>query len=379
MHGQFVWYELTTPDPAAAQQFYPAITGWGTQAFDADYTMWTSRGVPYAGIFRLGPEQQEQGVPPNWMPYIESSDVDETARLARSLGGAVVVEPGEIPDVGRFAVLRDPQGATFGIYRSHRASRAWDGSQVPGQFSWHELMATDYTRAFAFYQRLFGWEKIDEMDMGDGFTYFMYGKGGKMYGGMFNRPPEMGSMPPFWLSYIFVKNVQQAVDIATKRGATLVRGPMPIPGGMIAILADPQGAGFAVHHADAPAAAPAERKPASRAAQGAARPTAAGGAKTTAKGRAKAKARPKAAAKKSLTAKRRRAAKKRVAKRVVKRRVVKKRVVKRRVAKRRVAKRRVAKKRVVKRRVARRRVARKSAAKRRPSKASRRAGARRRR
>src|SRR5919204_840673 len=69
MHGQFVWYELTTPDIDAARKFYPAITGWGTQSFDKDYTMWTTNGVPFAGIFRLGPDQRQQGIPPNWMPY----------------------------------------------------------------------------------------------------------------------------------------------------------------------------------------------------------------------------------------------------------------------------------------------------------------------
>lgn len=296
MHGQFIWYELTTPDVAGARKFYPAITGWGTQQFDKDYTMWTSGGVPYAGIFQLSPDLQAQGVPPNWMPYIESSNVDETARLAASLGGSVVVPPADIPNTGRFAVLQDPQGATFGIYRSSRDSQAWDGSQIVGKFSWHELMTTDYPSAFGFYQRIFGWDRIGEMDMGDGFMYSMYGKGQKMYGGMFNRPPEMESMRPFWLSYIFVKNVPEAVETATRRGATLVRGPMPIPGGMIAILADPQGAGFAVHHADAVAAAaePAARQPAGKTAAKKAGKTAAKRAAAARPKRAAAKKAPKA-------------------------------------------------------------------------------------
>ena len=53
MHGQFIWYELTTPDVDAAQRFYPTFTGWGMQAFDNDYTMWTTGGLPFAGLFRL--------------------------------------------------------------------------------------------------------------------------------------------------------------------------------------------------------------------------------------------------------------------------------------------------------------------------------------
>ncbi|HKN68052.1 MAG TPA: VOC family protein [Gemmatimonadaceae bacterium] len=251
MHGQFVWYELLTPDTDAAKRFYASLTGWGTQPFDKDYTMWTTAGAPFAGLYRLGPEMRQQGVPPNWMPYVESSNVDETVRLATSLGGAVTVPASDIPNVGRFAVLRDPQGATFGVYRTSGPSMSWDGTPVLGRFSWHELMTTDYRKAFDFYQKLFGWEKTGEMDMGGGNAYLMYGKG-QPFGGIFNRHGDMMSMPPFWMVYIYVKDVRKAVEIAKKNGASVHRPPMEIPGGgTIAILADPQGAAFALHAAPA--------------------------------------------------------------------------------------------------------------------------------
>src|SRR5262245_39090924 len=306
MHGQFVWYELTTPDVDGAKRFYPPITGWGTQQYDRDYTMWTSGGTPVGGIFKLGPEQRQQGVPPNWMPYIEANNVDDTARLASSLGGKVIVPPSDIPNTGRFAVLQDPQGATFGVYKANGPSMGWDGNPVLGRFSWHELMTTDYQKAFDFYRKLFGWEKQSEMDMGGGNMYSMYGKSGKMYGGMFNRSPEMGNVPPFWLCYIFVKDVKKAVDATTKGGGIVKRPPMDIPGGMIAILGDPQGAGFAVHQQTAQAAAP---KPAAKKAAASKRPKA--------KAAAKKKVRKAAAAKK-------RAGKKRPAKKAAARRPAKK-------------------------------------------------------
>jgi predicted enzyme related to lactoylglutathione lyase len=252
MHGQFVWYELTTPDVDAAKKFYPRFTDWGMQAFDANYTMFTTKGLPIAGIFRLNDEMKANGVPPNWMPYIECDNVDATADKAKSLGASVVAGPDDIPGTGRFAVVRDPQGATFGIYKSSRQSIAWDGTNVVGRFSWHELMTTDYEVAAKFYSALFGWSKISEMDMGPGAgMYYMFGQNGKMYGGMFTTPPEMAGMHPFWLVYIHVKDVGKAVDIATRNGATIQRPQMDIPGGSIAILGDPQGAGFAVHHAAA--------------------------------------------------------------------------------------------------------------------------------
>ena len=257
MHGQFIWYELTTPDVAAAKKFYPRFTGWGLQPFDDDYTMWTTGGVPMAGLLELTDEMRQQGVPPNWMPYVECSDVDETAAKARSLGGRVVHGPADIPGTGRIAVVEDPQGAVIGVYKPANPGRAWDGTPVVGQFSWHELMTTDYRAAFEFYRALFGWEQNGEMDMGDGQMYSIFGKGDMMYGGMFNRFGDMQSMPPFWLVYINVKDVGEAVKLATKAGATVHRPQMDIPGGSIAILGDPQGAGFALHHVSAqPAAAP---------------------------------------------------------------------------------------------------------------------------
>lgn len=272
MHGQFTWYELTTPDVAAAMKFYPRFTGWGTLPFDSDYMMFTRDNVPVAGIFRMTDEMRAQGIPPNWMPYVESDDVDATATRAKSLGAQVLVGPGDIPGTGRFAVVQDPQGAVFGVYKASGPSMAWDGTNVVGRFSWHELMTTDYQTAAQFYGALFGWESMGEMDMGGGQMYRLFGKNGKMYGGMYNKMPGMEAMHPFWLCYIHVEDVPTAFATATKAGAAVHRPPMDIPDGVIAILGDPQGAGFALHHSNKPVArAKAAAKKAATAAATAAR------------------------------------------------------------------------------------------------------------
>ena len=247
MHGQFCWYELTTPDVEASKKFYSRFTGWGTQAFDANYNMFTTGGVPIAGIFKLNAEMKSNGVPPNWMPYVESDNVDDTVAKAKSLGGKVLAGPDDIPNTGRFAVLQDPQGATFGVYRSSRQSGGWDGKNVVGRFSWHELMTSDYQKAFDFYSSLFGWNRTSAMDMGGGNMYQLYGQGEAQYGGMFNKMPGMENVPPFWLIYIHVDDVGKAVETAKKNGAFVQRERLEIPGGTIAILGDPQGAAFALH------------------------------------------------------------------------------------------------------------------------------------
>ena len=143
MHGQFVWYELTTPDVDAAKKFYPRFTGWGTQRFDNDYTMWTTGGVPFAGMFQLSDEMRQQGVPPNWMPYVETDDVDRHRGEGASLGGACARSRRTFP-------ARDVRGAAGSAGRDVRRLQihgspggAWDGTPVVGRFSWHEFMTTD--------------------------------------------------------------------------------------------------------------------------------------------------------------------------------------------------------------------------------------------
>jgi predicted enzyme related to lactoylglutathione lyase len=302
MHGQFVWYELTTPDVGAAQKFYPRFTGWGLQPFDKDYMMFTTGGTPIAGVFQLSEEMRQQGVPPNWMPYVEANNIDETAAKATSLGGRVVHGPMDVAGAGRLAILQDPQGATFGIYKSASPNAgAWDGTAVVGRFSWHELMTTDASAAFDFYRGLFGWDRNGEMDMGGGQMYSMYGTGEKMYGGMYNRTADMASMHPFWMIYIHVADVGKAVATAVKAGGTVHRPQMDIPGGSIAILGDPQGAGFALHHVNAQpvAASTASRPAAKKASKPAAKPASKPAAKKASKTVAKSAKKKTVAAKKS--------------------------------------------------------------------------------
>jgi uncharacterized protein len=285
MHGQFTWYELMTTDVPGAVKFYPMVTGWGIEEWDkAHYTMWTSGGKPLGGVMELSPEQRARGTRSSWLPYVAVNDVDDSAKKAASLGGKVHVPPQDIPGTGRFAVLQDPQGAFFAIYKSNNPEPGFDGTRSPGRFSWHELMTTDYKAALEFYRTLFGWEKLQANDMGDLGVYLEFGMNGKMFGGMFNRTPEMSQVPPFWLSYVAVPDLKRATDVATRNGAKIVNGPMEVPGGdWIVVMADPQGAAFALHQAAS--------RPAATAGTSASKP------RTKPKAKTKARAKPKKAVK----------------------------------------------------------------------------------
>ena len=251
--GTFVWHELMVPTPSAAPSFYTGVTGWGTQKFDGpmDYTMWTVGPAPIGGLMALPPELAANGVPPHWLHYVAVTDVDATAKKAESLGGHVNVPPTDIPDVGRFAVLADPQGAVFAIYKSDQSAPA-PGKPRPGEFSWHELATTNDGAAFDFYSKLFGWTETGSMDMGGGMMYKMFGArgGSEPLGGMYTIGGEMDPMPPNWLGYVFVENVDDATTAVKQAGGTVIRDPMEIPGGRVAIFTDPQGAAFAVHEAN---------------------------------------------------------------------------------------------------------------------------------
>jgi len=250
VRGRFVWYDLMTTDPEQAKRFYGDVVGWEIESWQGGpmpYDMWKADHGAIGGVMELPREARDMGAPPHWLCYIGTPDVDATCQQAKSLGGKVVKEPMDIPEVGRFAVLTDPQGAYFCAFTPGGDMPGLEGWPRRGDFSWHELMTTDYQAAFQFYSELFGWETTSEMDMGEMGKYHMYGLKGVPFGGMMKQPPGMNT-PPFWLFYAMVDNADAATDRARNAGATVLNGPMEVPGGdRVAVLQDPQGAGFGVH------------------------------------------------------------------------------------------------------------------------------------
>jgi predicted enzyme related to lactoylglutathione lyase len=240
-----------TPDPAKAQAFYTRIAGWGTQAWEgpAPYTMWTVDGAPIGGVMPLPPATPPT---PHWIAFIAVPDIDAAAKQAVSLGATVQHGPEDIPDVGRYAIVADPQGAFFGLFTpSEGAKPPEEKPPAVGQFSWHELSADDWTSAWTFYERMFGWEKLSEHDMGPMGVYVEFARNGRAIGGMFSRRPDMPT--PNWLQYIRVDSVDRVVEVVKANGGQVVIGPTDVPGGdRIAQCLDPQGAAFALHSSGAP-------------------------------------------------------------------------------------------------------------------------------
>ncbi|HEY2808684.1 MAG TPA: VOC family protein, partial [Steroidobacteraceae bacterium] len=263
VRGRFVWHELLTTDTAAAAAFYPRIVPWRTQPSNMPgYTIFMSGQAQVAGLMAL--PKEASSTPAHWLMYVGTPDVDGTCAQAQSLGARVCKAPANIPNVGRFAVLADPQGATFALFTP--SSPTPPAAPAFGGFSWHELATTDVAAALRFYGELFGWSKGVGHDMGAMGVYQLFEQGGMGVGGMCNT--QGPSTPPSWLSYVHVADSSRAVGAVKSAGGRLLHGPVEVPGGSwIALFMDPQGGPFAVHEmprtasAPAPAATTAARKP----------------------------------------------------------------------------------------------------------------------
>lgn len=252
LQGRFLWYELQTTDVKAAAAFYGKITGWTSKASDivADmqYLVLSAGDTQVGGLMELPADLRAAKVPPHWMGYCGCDDVDQTVARAKKLGAAVHFGPHDIPNVGRFAAIADPQGAAIALL-TPAYEPGPDNEPGIGQVSWHELLTTDYKAAWQFYQELFGWEEMQSMDMGPELgTYFMFGRNGRMLGGMFNKAPSM-PMPPNWCYYALVKDCHAAAKAIEANGGKILNGPMEVPneGGFVAQATDPEGAVFAIH------------------------------------------------------------------------------------------------------------------------------------
>lgn len=248
--GRFVWYELMTTDPVAALDFYRSVAGWSAR--DAgmpgmSYTVLSAGDSDVAGLMALPEAARAAGAAPAWLGYIAVDDVDAMAARLQAAGGAVHRAPEDIPGIGRFAVVADPHGAVFALFRGSDGEMPPAAPMgTPGHVGWHELMAGDGEAAFAFYAGLFGWTKGEGHDMGPMGVYQLFGPpGGEAIGGMMTKPAEVPA--PYWAFYINTDAIDAAGERVKTGGGQVVNGPMEVPGGAwILQCLDPQGAFFAL-------------------------------------------------------------------------------------------------------------------------------------
>jgi uncharacterized protein len=254
-HGDWIWYELMTPDAVEAHNFYQAVVGWKIDfepGGDMDYRMITGSEGLVGGVLGLSGEMIAGGAHPGWIGYINVEDVDKMATSVERGGGKILMPAHDTPEVGRIAMLADPQGAAFYVMKPtppadnpDKASNAFAAERsIDGHCAWNELATSDSEAALHFYGSRFGWVKDGEMDMGPMGKYHFI-KHGAVTGAIMPKMPDMPISE--WTFYFRVADIDAAAIAVIANGGQVVHGPIEVPGGDFSMNAmDPQGAMFAL-------------------------------------------------------------------------------------------------------------------------------------
>ncbi len=246
--GSFCWIELGTTDQTAAKKFYGDLFGWAIHDLSMGpngvYTLFQLQAKDAAAAYTLRAEDRSNGVPPHWMIYISVPDADASATRAAELGGKVCAPPFDVGTLGRMSVISDPTGAVFSIWQP-KEGIGIGIKEVDGTLCWADLGTRDRDRATKFYSQLFGWQIFaDEKDK-SGYLHIKNGQ--DFIGGV---PPSQHlppNAPPHWLAYFQVSDCKASAAKAKQLGAKLYLEPMFMENvGTMAVIADPQGATFAI-------------------------------------------------------------------------------------------------------------------------------------
>jgi len=252
--GAFIWYELMTTDTDAAKTFYDAVVGWDISEGAAEYQGYRMIGRQdggfAGGVLPLTDEMQQHGARPIWLGYVNVSDTDAAIASIEQAGGTKIMGPMDVPNVGRIAMVTDPQGAPFYIMKpippAGQEKQASDvfSPDAEQRVGWNELSTTDPVATRKFYTEEFGWDDSEFMDMGELGEYRFLAQAGTRIGALCGVMPGQQSK---WRYYFRVPSIAKAKETAEAKGGSIHMGPHQVPtGDYIIIGTDPQGAEFAL-------------------------------------------------------------------------------------------------------------------------------------
>ena len=241
------WVDLSSPDVDASAAFYGAVMGWeASEAAPPEsggYRRFQHGGKDVAGLMAKSDAQQ----PTAWATYVSVADAAQTAARVQEAGGAVLVPPMDVTDLGRMAVFADPTGAVFGVWQPGTFSGA-ELVNEPGSLCWNELLTRNADAGKAFYGAVFGWQAGGPGFTGAPESYTVWELDGRGVGGMMqmSEPFFPAAVPPHWNVCFAVADCDGTVARARELGATVIAEPTDLPIGRFAGLVDPQGAAFSV-------------------------------------------------------------------------------------------------------------------------------------
>ncbi len=241
--GRIVWHEIFTPDIDKSKAFYSELCGWSyiqSEAGEMKYDMIQAGDIPVGGLMPLETVKMP-GVPPFWMAYVSVPDVNEAAAAAKQGGGKVLVDPTDIPTVGSFSVIMDPQGAVISAWKGLKGDPPEIEQPPVGTFCWDQLNTPDPDGAAAFYAKVLGWTMAPYQGNQD---MPVFSRGELPAAGLM---PSPAGVPPHWLNFVVVQKLADARAKAEKLGAKVMLEEMAVPGiGKFAVIMDNVGAGIAI-------------------------------------------------------------------------------------------------------------------------------------
>lgn len=248
--GSFCWIELATSDQNAAKKFYGSLFGWEVNDMPMGpndfYTIFRLEGRDAAAGCTLRSEELAQHVPPHWKIYVATDNTDATAKRVSQAGGKLLAPPFDVFDAGRMAMVQDPTGAVFCIWQA-KNNKGTGIAGVDGTLCWADLNTPDAERARKFYTDVFGWKFTDDTDDDPPSGYVHIQNGEESIGGIPPVKPNSPRMPAHWLIYFLTSNCDATAAKARQLGAKFYLEPMSMENvGRFGILADPQGAAFAI-------------------------------------------------------------------------------------------------------------------------------------
>jgi predicted enzyme related to lactoylglutathione lyase len=240
--GQPIWADLGTPDIDAARTFYSAVMGWTTTEGSAEFGGYATAVRDAHDVAGIGP--QAAGAPPAWLLYFSTDDADALTAAIEANGGTVFMRPHGVGDMGRLVVAADPTGAVFGLWEPG-SMPGFGLTGAPGAWAWCDLRTDQPDAAREFYGAVFGWEYAAVPMAGDEYTTFTAPGSPAPAGGV---GPMMGAegVPPLWLNYFAVDDVDRSLGAVTAQGGTIITPAFDTPFGRMAPILDPAGAALMV-------------------------------------------------------------------------------------------------------------------------------------
>jgi predicted enzyme related to lactoylglutathione lyase len=234
-----IWLDLATTDAAAARAFYTRVLGWEYDLTGPEFGHYATARIGEAATAGLADKMDGDHSPPAWTTYFGTTDCDATAAQVVAKGGQVHFAPTDIGPFGRMAICADPTGAVFGLWQP-KAHVGVGLINEPGAMAWNEVNTRDAAAAARFYADVFGL-RAEVMEVA-GAAYHMLHTAEGPACGVLQMTAEWGDMPPHWMSYFAVADVDAAKQAVLAGGGTVPFGPFDSPYGRIIVVQDPQGA-----------------------------------------------------------------------------------------------------------------------------------------